>query len=325
MIYNRIGAVCRFDGSEYRVGDMVVATAESPWEGLYGTITEICDGDDRQTENGTIDLYCEFLPPIHPAEICKLEKQFTSWFGHEKKLDEIDFDSVIMSPEMVRIIGRKNDTRKVTVYLVREEWALDYNGGMGTHLFMDPDEAKMAMLRMIHEDMTDGCIHSWADRGDLDFEIKEDSYEYWLHDSYHENHYLITLEARDLYITDATFQLLGSIFADEGRRNDLAAQIEDWEELEDLTEDEYLKFITDPGIPEKIQTHLSKNDSYWESYWESISECAFQMLREYRKQIGKADCFVPEPNSLYPLCVGKGSKECLKCCLYKDMQSEGGL
>ena len=69
MIYNRIGAVCLFDRAEYRVGDMVVATAESPWEGLYGTITEICDGDDRQTENGTIDLYCEFLPPIHPEEI----------------------------------------------------------------------------------------------------------------------------------------------------------------------------------------------------------------------------------------------------------------
>ena len=49
MIYNRIGAVCLFDRAEYRVGDMVVATAESPWEGLYGTITEICDGDDRQT------------------------------------------------------------------------------------------------------------------------------------------------------------------------------------------------------------------------------------------------------------------------------------
>jgi hypothetical protein len=289
MIYNRIGAVCLFDGAEYRVGDMVVATAESPWEGLYGTITEICDGDDRQTENGTIDLYCEFLPPIHPEEILKLEKQFSSWFGHKKKLKDIDFDSVIMSPEMIRIIGRKNEARKVTVYLVREEWALDYNGGMENHLFMDPDEARMAMLRMIHEDMTDGCINSWEGRGDLDSEIKQDSYEYWLHDSYHENHYLITLEAHDLYVTDATYQLLGSIFADESRRSDLAAQIEGWEELEDLTEDEYLNFISDPGIPEKIRSHLSKNDAYWESYWESVSECAFQLLSAYRKQIGKTD------------------------------------
>lgn len=289
MIYNRIGAVCLFDRAEYRVGDMVVATAESPWEGLYGTITEICDGDDRQTENGTIDLYCEFLPPIHPEEILKLEKQFSSWFGHKKKLKDIDFDSVIMSPEMIRIIGRKNDARKVTVYLVREEWALDYNGGMETHLFMDPDEARMAMLRVIHEDMTDGCINSWEGRGDLDSEIKQDSYEYWLHDSYHENHYLITLEAHDLYVTDAAYQLLGSIFADESCRSDLAAQIEGWEELEDLTEDEYLNFISDPGIPEKIRSHLSKNDAYWESYWESVSECAFQLLSAYRKQIGKPD------------------------------------
>lgn len=324
MIYNRIGAACSFEGNQYRVGDKIVATAESPWEGLYGTITEICDGDDRQTENGTIDLYCEFLLPVLPEEIRKLESQFSSWFGREKKLEDIAFDSVIMSPEMIRIIGRKNEGRKVTVYLVREEWALDYNGGMETHLFIDPDEARMAMLRMLHEDMIDGCIHAWEGRGDLESEVKENSYEYWLHDSYHENHYLITLETHELYMSELVFQQLGSQYADESRRNDLVSQIEGWEELEDLTEDEYLKFISDPGIPEKIRSHLSKNDCYWESYWESISECAFQLLREYRRQIGKADCFTPEPNNLYPLCVGNGSKECLKCCVYTDMPSEGG-
>lgn len=72
------------------------------------------------------------------------------------------------------------------------------------------------------------------------------------------------------------------------------------------------------------KVYANSESVYWESYWESISECAFQLLREYRKQIGKADCFSPEPNKLYPLCVGNGSKECLKCCVYKDMQSEGG-
>ena len=324
MIINKVGASYCYEGKTYIIGDKVVATAESPWEGLYGTITEIRDGSDRETENDTPDIYCEFMPPFHPDEIKKLEARFSALYRQEKRVDDIGLDMVIMSPEMVRIIGRKDEARKVTVYLVREDWALDYNGGVETHLFMDPDEAKMAMLRMIHEDMVDGCISRWLDRGDLDSEIKADSYEYWLHDSYHENHYLVTMSAHELYITDATLHLLGSLFADESLRNDLAAQIEDWEELENLTEDEYLKFISDPEIPEKIRTHLSKNDSYWESYWESVSECAFQMLREFRKQIGKADCFTPEPNNLYPLCVGNGSKECLKCCVFQDMQSEGG-
>ena len=102
------------NGGEFRVGDMVVATPESPWEGLCGTITEIRDGDDRETENDSIDIYCEFLPPTHPEEIRRLEDRFSDLYGMEKRLDDISLDMVIMAPSMIRVIGRKDGDRKIT-------------------------------------------------------------------------------------------------------------------------------------------------------------------------------------------------------------------
>lgn len=289
MIYDRTGAVCRHEGAEFRVGDMVVATPESPWEGLCGTITEIRDGDDRETENDSIDIYCEFLPPIHPEEIRRLEDRFSDLYGMEKRLDNISLDMVIMAPSMIRVIGRKDEDRKITVYLVREEWALDYDSGYDVRLCLDPDEAKMTMLTLIHEDMENGCISRWLDRRDLDSEIKEDSYEYWLHDSYHENHYLVTLSAHELYIRDTAYEKISACCLNDRLRADLAEQIEGWEELDDLTEEEYQAFISDPAIPEQLRTHLKSNVNLEESYWESVSECAFHMLRAYRSRLGKPE------------------------------------
>ena len=89
MIYDREGAMCCHGGREYRVGDRIVANAESPWEGLYGTITEIRDGDDRDTEHDTLELYCSFLPPIHPDEISRVEKRFSAVRGTETALEDI--------------------------------------------------------------------------------------------------------------------------------------------------------------------------------------------------------------------------------------------
>ena len=289
MIYDRIGAVCRYNVGEFRVGDMVVATPESPWEGLCGTITEIRTGSDRETENETPDIYCEFLPPVHPEEIRRLEARLAGLYGMEKRLDDISLDMVIMAPSMIRVIGRKDENRKLTVYLVREEWALDYDSGYEVRLCLDPDEAKMTMLTMIHEDMENGCIRRWLDREDLDCELKEDSYEYWLHDSYHENHYLVTLSTHELYIRDTAYEKISTGCLNDRLRADLAEQIEGWEELDDLTEEEYQAFISDPAIPEQLRTHLKRNANLEESYWESVSECAFHMLQAYRSRLGKPE------------------------------------
>lgn len=48
MIINRIGAEFEYEGKTYVVGAPIVGTPESEYEGLYGTITEIRDGEDKK-------------------------------------------------------------------------------------------------------------------------------------------------------------------------------------------------------------------------------------------------------------------------------------
>jgi len=112
MILNRTGAAFIYDDVTYRIGDSVVANAESVYHGLIGTITEIRDGADKETENDTPDIYCAFQPPVTPYEISELEERFTSLYRHPKVLEDIALDMVIMAPEMLRILlkyGARHD------------------------------------------------------------------------------------------------------------------------------------------------------------------------------------------------------------------------
>ena len=102
MIINQPGATFTYGGVEYVIGAPVIGTKESEYEGLYGTIIEIRDGDDKETENETPDLYCEFDPPVLPHEIKRLEEIFSDLYDEPKKLDDIILDMVIMAPQMVR-------------------------------------------------------------------------------------------------------------------------------------------------------------------------------------------------------------------------------
>lgn len=77
MIINRIGAEFEYDGTTYVIGAPIVGTPESEYEGLYGTITEIRDGEDKETENETPDIYCSFEVPALPCEVKKLEEVFS--------------------------------------------------------------------------------------------------------------------------------------------------------------------------------------------------------------------------------------------------------
>ena len=104
MIINRPGAEFIYDGASYKVGDRIIATAESEYEGLYGSIFEIRDGEDKETENDTPEIYCSFEEPILPHQIKRLEEIFSDLYREPKKLEDITLDFVIMSPEMVRVI-----------------------------------------------------------------------------------------------------------------------------------------------------------------------------------------------------------------------------
>ena len=55
MIQQEIGSVFIYEGTRYVIGEPIVGTKGSEYEGLIGTIFEIRDGEDKETENETPD------------------------------------------------------------------------------------------------------------------------------------------------------------------------------------------------------------------------------------------------------------------------------
>ena len=284
MIYDRIGASFCYEGVTYAIGAKVIATAESEYEGLYGTIIEIRTDDDRETENDTPDIYCEFLPPVLPSEIEALQDRFFALYMHPKKLEEISLDLVIMAPEMIRLITT-GSRHTATVYLVREQWAIDGNSGEDIFPALDPDHAKMIFTEQIRNDMEEGCLSRWTDRSNIEKEISDRCFECWLRDSYFENHFKVTIEEHALQFSADTFAAIGNAYIDHQLRAHFAEQIEDWDEISDLSPTQLTELISLPCVPEQIRKQLNDNGYLVESYWESVSEVAFRIVMQYIKQI----------------------------------------
>jgi hypothetical protein len=93
-----------YKGKCYKIGDRIIGTSESEYEGHFGSIFEIRDGEDKETENDTPDIYCDFEAPDDPEEIKHLEDVFSDLYACPKSLDEICLDIVIMAPEMIRVV-----------------------------------------------------------------------------------------------------------------------------------------------------------------------------------------------------------------------------
>ena len=126
MIYSKPGQEYFCDNGTFVIGGPIIATDESEYQGLYGTITEIRTDEDRETENETPDIYCSFEPPVYPHEIRDFERVFSDLYGEPKTLDDISLDEVIMSPEMIRMIPEEKPLLERTyVYLVQEDWTVD--------------------------------------------------------------------------------------------------------------------------------------------------------------------------------------------------------
>lgn len=101
MIINKEGAAFDFEGRKYLIGQEVIATNVSGYNGLLGIITEIRDCPDKDTGNETPDIYCTFEYSELSCEISRLEKLFSDLYGEPKEIGEIGLDEVIMAPEMI--------------------------------------------------------------------------------------------------------------------------------------------------------------------------------------------------------------------------------
>lgn len=282
MIINRPGAEFIYDGASYKIGDRIIGTAESEYEGLYGSIFEIRDGEDKETENDTPDIYCSFEEPILPHQIRKLEKIFSDLYGEPKKLEDIALDVVIMAPETVRVILPESKPLKQTIHSVQEEWADRGECGSSISQAYTSEEAAMQfMMKLLREEMEDGLVSDM--RSDKKFveESYDDSYECFIDGDYYENHYRICITSQKIVVTPEFVREMAEIYH-------LAMFTEDFESMleqeDDITPEEQAWLMSQPDIIDKISSSFENYDSFWDCYWEVFRDIAEEKLKEYRKR-----------------------------------------
>lgn len=273
-----------YDGKTYYIGEEIVALNNSEYSGLFGRIVEIRDDADKETDNKTPDIYCEFDPPLFPKDIEELEKRFSDLYKAHKKLDDITLDSVIMAPDMIKSLTEKTDGRKITIYSLEEDWAYDDDYGHTTEIISDYMLAKKKLCEKIKNEKDDGSVERWLDDEKLIEDYGNDYYEAYLDGYYSSSHYLVSITSHNAAVNDSVVSDIANAYIDNSRVEDFVSQIEQWDEVEKMTDKQYNAMITDTDLPDRIRSALSKNDTYWEAYWQSISELAFRMVEEYSKK-----------------------------------------
>lgn len=285
MIINRPGASFVYKGVKYVVGEEIIGTDQSEYRNLIGYITEIRDGEDKETENDTPDIYCSFEPPVSPYDIAELEKTFSGLYDEPKKLEDIILDMVIMAPEMI-IPTRELNSREhtVTVYIVQQDWAVDGEEDTTNDVFLDYRAAKQKFHCLLQEEAEQGCISDWCGRDCFICDSDRDHYEAYLEGEYMLNHYVLTITSQVLPLPTPIFKRIGSAYIEIRQKKDFAEQIAGWDGLSSLSDEQYEQLIADESIPELLQQKLGQNDAYWEAYWESVSEVAHELVQKYLKE-----------------------------------------
>lgn len=281
MIINRPGDEFEYEGVIYIIGGPIVGTQESEYEGLYGSITEIRDGEDKETENETPDFYCAFAPPVLPCEIKKLEETFSNLYDQPKTLDDIILDCVIMAPSMVKPLTTSREIScSFTVYLLHEDWAMDGEQGSSVEVYTDYHEAKCIMVQKLLDEWEHGIVPIWCGQTEFVQNSTSDSYEAYLDGEYMENHFVMSIISKVLYVSEGCLREATELYQSACQLEDLVAQISDWDELDGLTDEQYQRLIRDRRFPERLEKALGRNDYYWET----VSEVAHELVDEYLQE-----------------------------------------
>ena len=192
MILNKTGEKYIHDGKIYKVGDEVFVVDEGPYADLIGKITEIRDGEDKDTDNETADIYCDlFVPPIR-CEQDRLVGRFSILCGTPMTLDEINLEQVIMAPEMIRSL--EDEPKDTTIHVLCEEWSSNNGYGRDIYIYTDLRKAKAKMQQLIRYDKHDGCMSEWLHMDDFVEEFDGRKYSAWIDSDYDGYHYNLVLE-----------------------------------------------------------------------------------------------------------------------------------
>jgi hypothetical protein len=281
MVIDRIGAAFFYEGKKYVVGEQIVANDASEYEGLFGRILEIRDGEDKETENYAPDIYCEFEEPVLKSDIWSLEQRMSGLYGERKTLEDISLDLVIMAPDMISTIAEiENNSPTAEIYILTEDWAVNDNYGHSTGAFTSLEMARLSMRQMLTKEKQEGCIPVWEDEADFVEDESDMSYSAYREGFWCESHYELTIQKLDIRMSPAFLREAADHHNIQSKQEDFITQTENWNEVYNLSDEAIYKLRHSKAIAERVDRSLSKNDAYWEAYWESFSAVAHDMVRE---------------------------------------------
>lgn len=198
MIYNKSNSTFEYKGKTYKIGDKIFATAESEYQGLLGTITEIRTGTDKDTDNEEPDIYCAFDAPVIPYFVKQLEKRFSELYGTPKKLEDIALDLVIMAPSMIMSCTELSEaTQQDIVYIVKEDWACHDESDVQVSVFSDLTFAQVYMCQRVAEEIAeDSCPFDCRGEEGYEEDSSDTFYEIYEDGWYNNNHFTIQIEQK---------------------------------------------------------------------------------------------------------------------------------
>lgn len=201
MILNTQEEKFIYNGITYKVGGKIYANEHSDYAGLVGTIIEIRDGSDKETENDGPDIYCSFEAPVFPADRLIMEERFSTLYGMPKTIEDISLDMVIMDPEeLLPVEIFDNYCSEIPMYIVTEKWAHAGDTGEKNYYYSAFDDAKIKMLFLLSGERYEGLIAEWSEDANITQDFKDYSCSCWVTDHFCEEHYQITLaQSKILY------------------------------------------------------------------------------------------------------------------------------
>lgn len=280
MIINKQGAKYDADGKIFVVGEPIYVTDDSDYKGLFGIVTEIRDGKDKETDNDTVDIYCTLDEPVLSFDKEQLEGRFSQLYGNKMTLENIALDYVILSPDMLMPVkpGKEN-TDKIELYIVQEEY-FDDEFGVNNYYFTDYILAKQKLNEIVAEDFRNGCVKDWQEYKEFKFESGKDYYEAWIDGRHCEKHYTAQIFHEFLCLSKDTFETIGEAYINECLRAVFIDRTARLDGLDALDEGNYEKLINSNELPNIIKGKLVNDNSFFQKFCEVFSNVSFEIVKE---------------------------------------------
>lgn len=243
----------------YCVGDLVYANHGCVYEGLFGHIIEIRDGEDKLTCSSEPEMVCTFNKPVLPDVIHCLERRISRRERQPKMLHEIELSNAILSPEEVTVIEDENpECFDVGCFRLNVEWIIDGNKSSFALLFSDYLTARKRFMDMLETEIKSGCIDAWSRRDEFFVNCDKEWFECWLVGQCDSNHYRIALDHECLRLTGDAVQAIGQLYLDQQFRKDFALRISEGEATNRLSEDVHHHISEDLCFPYYVRKAIKE-------------------------------------------------------------------